>query len=88
MKNIFTIIRNLKHLGVWEDVLFLAARLNTLDRYFKVYTFILEHEPERKYGYIPRLLNNPTFKTRFGTQYDEPAIWKIVQVMEKSCLKQ
>ena len=84
MKTIFTIIRNLKRLGVWEDVLLLAARLSTLDRYYDVYAFIIENEPERKYGYIPRILNNPTFKERFGTQYDEPAIWKIVHIMDKS----
>ena len=84
MKTIFTIIRNLKHLDVWADVLFLAARLATLDRYYEVYSFILENEPERKYGYIARVLSNPLFKAQFGTQYDEPAIWKIVHVMEKS----
>ena len=87
MKNLFTIIRNLKHLGVWEDVLYLAARLYTLDRYYDVYSFILEHEPERKYGYITRVLNNPSFKERFGNQYDESAIWKVVRVMEKFCPK-
>lgn len=87
MKNIFTIIRNLKHLGVWKDVLFLASRLYTLDRYYDVYSFIIESEPDRRYGYIPRILNNPTFKTRFGTQYDESAIKKIILTMDKSLPK-
>jgi hypothetical protein len=78
---------NWKHLGVWKDVLFLASRLYTLDRYYDVYSFIIESEPDRRYGYIPRILNNPTFKTRFGTQYDESAIKKIILTMDKSLPK-
>ena len=85
MKNNFKRLAHLKSLGVWEeDVLPLATRISTLDRYFNIYSFILEHEPERRYGYIPRSLSNLDFIDRFGSQYDEPAIWKIVHEMEKS----
>ena len=84
MKNAFQSISLLKSLGVWEDVtLPLAAKLSTLDRYYNIYSFILEHEPERRYGYIPRILKNKDFQDRFGSQYDEPAIWKIIYSMEK-----
>ena len=84
MKNAFDSITLLKHLGVWEQaVLPLAAKLSTLDRYYNIYSFILEHEPERRYGYIPRILRNKDFRERFGSQYDEPALWKIIHTMEK-----
>ena len=84
MENAYSAITDLIHLGVWETkVMPLAAKHYTLDRYYKIYRFILEHEPQKKYGYIPRILNNKTFRERFGNQYDEPAIRKIIHVMEK-----
>ena len=84
MKNAFESISLLKRMGVWEQaVLPLAAKLSTLDRYYNIYSFILEHEPERRYGYIPRILRNKDFRELFGSQYDEPALWKIIHTMEK-----
>ena len=84
MKNAFDSITLLKRLGVWEQaVLPLAAKLSTLDRYYNIYSFILEHEPERRYGYIPRILRNKDFQERFGSQYDEPTIRKVIHTMTK-----
>lgn len=82
MENAFDSITLLKHMGVWEQaVLPLAAKLSTLDRYYDIYSFILEHEPERSYGSIPRILRNKDFQERFGNQYDEPTIRKIIHTM-------
>ncbi len=88
MKNNFERIAHLKALGVWEeDVLPLATRLSTLERYYNIYSFIVEHEPGRPYGAIPKILNNSMFKEQFGSQYDEKHLHKIVEEMTKNHLK-
>ena len=84
MQTIYSTICKQKELRTWDDVLRLAARLKTLDRYFFVYEFIIQHEPEKKYGYIQRILNNPEFIQRFGIQYDEATLKKIIRIMEQS----
>ena len=89
MKNNYERIAHLKALGVWEeDVLPLASRLTTLDRYYDIYSFIIEHEPGRPYGAIPKILNNDMFREQFGTQYDEKHLHKIIEDMTKFPLKQ
>ena len=88
MKTNFERIAHLKELGVWEeDVMPLAAKHYTDERYFNVYSFLKENEPDKKYGYVPKLLKNEKFLQTFGNQYDEKQIYKIIHEMEKSIPK-
>ena len=42
-------ISYLKKIGVWDDIVVpLTAKLSTLDRFFKIYSYINEHNSPKK----------------------------------------
>ena len=82
--NTYEFILRAKEEHLWEGNKFLFARAHTLERYSSIYAYILEHAPEKKYGTIPKILNDPEFTERFGNQYDEPLLYKVIHVMEQS----
>ena len=42
-------ISYLKKVGVWDDIVVpLTAKLSTLDRFFKIYSYIKEHNSPKK----------------------------------------
>ena len=79
----FERISYLKKMGVWDDyVLPLTAKLSTLDRFFKVYSYIQEHNSPKKRGNVPKIIASSEFTELFGNQYDINYIYQIIHIME------
>lgn len=78
-------ISYLKKIGVWDDIVVpLTAKLSTLDRFFKIYSYIKEHNVPKKRGNLPLILYSEEFVELFGNQYDINYIYQIIHIMEQN----
>ena len=78
-------ISYLKKVGVWDDIVVpLTAKLSTLYRFFKIYSYIKEHNSPKKRGNLPRIIYSEEFMKLFGNQYDINYIYQIIHVMEQN----
>ena len=44
-------------LGVWEDTTCMAQRNMTLDFYYRLYSLVMVHYPDKPYGYQRKLMH-------------------------------
>lgn len=88
----YELISDLKELGYWKGLL-CKESMRTLNRYYDLYMLILKYEPERKYGYVSRLLARDEFKAllpkdSFGAvRWEANNIYWVIQEMEREVLK-
>ena len=80
-------IKKAKESGCWQPLL-RKQSMRTLDRYYDVYELVMKYEPERRYGYVNRLLTRKDFaslipKDKYGAfRWDNSTIKWIIHEME------
>ena len=84
----YELIRDLKELGYWKALLCKDC-MRTLDRYYDLYALILRYEPERKRGYVTRMMAREDFrallpKDRFkSVRWEANNIYWLINEMER-----
>ena len=84
----YELIKRLKDLGLWKGLLCKDC-MRTLDRYYCLYELILLYEPERKYGYVSRLMQREDFKALLpkdkmgAVRWEANNIYWAIQEMER-----
>ena len=82
METTYEFILRLKQAQCWEGSKCLFPRAETLERYFQVYELALQLEPDKKRGYMKRLLTNPVIGRLLGAS-DEALMKKALHEMRK-----
>ena len=57
----FELITDLKRLGYWKALLCKDC-MRTLDRYYDLYALIMKYEPEKRHGYVTRMMAREDFQ--------------------------
>ena len=68
METTYEFILRAKQAQCWEGCMCLFPQAETLERYFQVYELALQLEPDKKRGYLRRLLMNPTIAHLLGSR--------------------
>jgi hypothetical protein len=74
--------------GLWEDCMAMFDRAWTLDFYYRLYSLVLQYEPERSYGYQRRIVFTESIISQMGGAYWEIEVHTIkmdVKKMESAC---
>ena len=71
----FQLIQNLKELGYWKALLCKEC-MRTLERYYCLYELILKYEPERKYGYVSRMMDREEFRALLPKDKQKSIRWE------------
>ena len=84
-KTTFEYITEAKNAHVWNFCLCNYAKANTHESYYKIYSLILELEPERPDGDRQKLLANRLFFNLLQKEHlepDEETIKRVIREME------
>ena len=83
MKTYYEAITAQINAGLWSDCMAMFDRAWTLDFYYRLYSLVLQYEPERSYGYQRRIVFTESIISQMGGAYNEIEPYTVAMAVKK-----